>query len=87
MEKTIQVSAAMLGLPRFDYYFFTREQNEGAGMVQIYVREEVDVGSLMSFRLDMETLEVERLPDVDCYAYPIEFPWPPLRACCTQHST
>ncbi|CAL5091021.1 unnamed protein product [Urochloa decumbens] len=94
LEKTMQLSAAMLGLPRLDDFYlnFSRHQPVDAGAVQIRVLEP---GRALRFRLDMDTMEAERLlgPDVIIYldsrtAYPSEFPWPlSLHACCGDDNT
>ncbi|KAF8772329.1 hypothetical protein HU200_005867 [Digitaria exilis] len=73
LEKTIQVSAAMLGLPQLQLYYLTWQQHEHTGMVGI----RVPGADTMRFYLDMETMMVERMPwlDVDYRkAYPYEFP-------------
>ncbi|KAF8736109.1 hypothetical protein HU200_014394 [Digitaria exilis] len=89
LEKTIHVSAAMLGLPpQLKFFDLTWDQPEDAGMVQIRGYHGGASKIPMRFHLDMETMEVKCLPrrDVDyrisATAYPLEFPWPPrLRAC------
>ena len=83
LEKTIQLSAAMLRLPRLGSFDLTWHLPVKAGTVQIRVPA---AGRAMKFLLDMETMEAEHVlgPDVICArkAYPSQFPWPPsLRAC------
>ncbi|KAF8772328.1 hypothetical protein HU200_005866 [Digitaria exilis] len=88
LEKTIQLSAAMLGLPEPRFLGLTRDQPQDAGMMRIILRH--DRGGVpgvpstsMRFHLNMETMEVECLPSPDLHygGYPYEFPWPPsLRA-------
>ncbi|KAF8736108.1 hypothetical protein HU200_014393 [Digitaria exilis] len=76
LEKNIHISAEMLGLPPLPWYNWACGQHEDAGMVRIRVPV-----TRMSFCLDMETMEMKRLPDVDYYmreaGYPSELPWPP----------
>ncbi|CAL5091023.1 unnamed protein product [Urochloa decumbens] len=89
LEKTVQLSAAMLGLPRLEYFYLFYDLPVQAGKLKILVPA-LAPGTWF-FCLDMETMEVERLPKCDKdympdykKPYPFEFPWPSLlRACRT----
>lgn len=88
LEKTIQLSVVMLGLPQLRFFGLTRDQPQDAGMIQIilgYDRSGVPgvPRTSMRYHLNMETMEVGCLPwpDLHHVGYPYEFPWPPsLRA-------
>ena len=84
LEKTIQLSAAMLGLPRLGSFDLTWHLPVKAGTVQIRVPAP---GRAARFLLDMETMVAERQlgPDVayERKAYPSEFPWPPSLLACS----
>ncbi|CAL5091020.1 unnamed protein product [Urochloa decumbens] len=90
LEKTMQVSAEMLGLPEFRSFYLTWHQPVVEGTVQIRVPVAPDTARRL--RLDMETMEAELLLEPDVVpvpdwmkAYPTEFPWPPLLyACCVE---
>ena len=88
LETTIQLSAAMLGLPRLRSFHLTCHLPVKAGTVQIRVPAP---GRAARFLLDMETMVAERQlgPDVayERKAYPSEFPRPlSLHACSTNDS-
>ncbi|KAF8732096.1 hypothetical protein HU200_016057 [Digitaria exilis] len=94
LEKTIHVSAAMLGLPpQLKFFDLTWDQPEDAGMVQIRGYHGGASKILMRFHLDMETMEAHCLPvpssDVDyrISAYPLEFSWPLRFRACTDNNT
>ncbi|KAF8736105.1 hypothetical protein HU200_014390 [Digitaria exilis] len=59
LEKTIQVTAAILGLPQLQWYYLTWQPHEHAGMVGI----RVPGADAMRFYLDMETMKVERFAE------------------------
>ncbi|CAN6203200.1 unnamed protein product [Urochloa humidicola] len=87
LEKTVQLSMAKLGLPRLGYFYLSCNLPVEAGKLNILLPA---LGTWF-FRLDMETMEAERLPERDKdylldykKSYPFEFPWPSLLgACCT----
>ncbi|CAN6209504.1 unnamed protein product [Urochloa humidicola] len=80
LEKTIRLSPAMLGLPRLARFYLKWYTPIVTGTVHMWVP------TAGNFRLDIETLEVERLPESGVWlmskAFPCELPWPPsfLRA-------
>ncbi|CAN6209505.1 unnamed protein product [Urochloa humidicola] len=85
LEKTVQLSAAMLGLPRLEYFYLSRNLSVEAGTLKIRVQSPAPgMPFWWWFRLDMETMEAERLCEQDedyvphHKAYPFEFPWPSL---------
>ncbi|CAN6197090.1 unnamed protein product [Urochloa humidicola] len=75
LEKTIHLSPAMFGLPRLARFYLRWHLPIVMGTVQMWVP------TAGNFRLDIETLEVERLPESSVglvsTAYPCELPWPP----------
>ncbi|CAN6165359.1 unnamed protein product [Urochloa humidicola] len=79
LEKTIELSPAMFGLPRLARFYLRWHLPIVTGTVQMWMP------TAGNFRLDIETLEVERLPESGVgllsKACSCELPWPPsLRA-------
>ncbi|KAF8772340.1 hypothetical protein HU200_005878 [Digitaria exilis] len=94
LEKTIHVTAVMLGLPQLRFFHLTSDQphyDEGIVRVLGYDGGRAPGGTSMRFHLDMDTMEAERLPGCDLgfmrKEFPSEFPWPPtLRACTNDNA-
>ncbi|CAL5088881.1 unnamed protein product [Urochloa decumbens] len=76
LEKSIQLTAAMLDPPLLErrWYFVHGVRGvQSTGTVHIRIHT---AGGRRKFSIDLETMEVERLPDMDG-AYPTKLPWPP----------
>lgn len=73
---TIQVSAAMLGLPLLHWYYLAWQQHEDAGMVVIQVPAErvMRVWTWRPWKRSARKIK----------GYPFEFPWPPSLLACTE---
>ncbi|CAN6181949.1 unnamed protein product [Urochloa humidicola] len=87
LEKSIQLTAAMLGLPpleRCRWYFVhgvRGVQNTGT----VHIRTDTAGRQLRKFSIDIETMKVESLPDMD-RTYPTKLPWPPFMHACNYHA-
>ncbi|CAN6204162.1 unnamed protein product [Urochloa humidicola] len=91
LEKTIQLTAAMLDLPRLNGWRFVKGGRgvHSAGTVRVKICKvafTVQQG-LPEFSIDMDTMGVERLPDeyMHWMTYPTKLPWPPSLQACTCH--
>ncbi|CAN6173976.1 unnamed protein product [Urochloa humidicola] len=91
LEKSIQVTAVMLGLRRLERWYFVHAvpgvdiQSAGKVRIQTYTAGAKRLGK---FSIDMETMEVERLPDIVYMdrTYPTKLPWPPSMHACTHNA-
>ncbi|KAL6655496.1 hypothetical protein ACP70R_006322 [Stipagrostis hirtigluma subsp. patula] len=78
LEKIVQPSAAMLGLPRYERCYLSHAVPRFVHRTGTVVIAVPTPGKMCRFRLDIESLEAERVPELDGgIAYPCELPWPP----------
>ncbi|KAF8642546.1 hypothetical protein HU200_067223 [Digitaria exilis] len=90
LEKTVQVSAAMLGLRELQFFVLTTDQPAGMVRFDAYEFSRHGFSMSMTFHLDMETMKTEGLAGRGVHyghkAYPLELPWPPTLHACTMAS-